>query len=68
MMGIAGVILVVGGIIRSEYVTKVGVAPEHRVPFSHEHHVGGLAASIAAIATGRLKLPPMPDSRRRILA
>ncbi len=34
--------LIEGGIVRSDYVTGVGSAPEQPVPFSHEHHVGGL--------------------------
>jgi len=29
-------------VVRSPYVTGVGVAPRQPVPFSHEHHVGGL--------------------------
>lgn len=28
--------------LRSTYVTRVGIAPEQPVPFSHEHHVSGL--------------------------
>lgn len=29
-------------VVRSSYVTEEGVAPQQPVPFSHEHHVGGL--------------------------
>jgi hypothetical protein len=31
-----------GEILRSSYVTEANVAREQPVPFSHEHHVGGL--------------------------
>ncbi|MBK8210097.1 MAG: cytochrome c3 family protein [Rhodospirillales bacterium] len=41
-VAVAGVLLVAGGIVRSDYVTGVGVVPRQPVPFSHEHHVGGL--------------------------
>lgn len=41
-MSVVGGLLISGGIVRSDYVTGVGVAPEQPVPFSHEHHVGGL--------------------------
>lgn len=37
-----GGLLIAGGVVRSDYVTRVGVAPEQPVPFSHEHHVAGL--------------------------
>ena len=40
---IAGFILwVIGGIVRSPYFTNQGVQREQPVPFSHQHHVGGL--------------------------
>src|SRR5205085_10673257 len=40
---IAGFVLwVIGGIVRSPYVTNQGIAREQPVPFSHQHHVGGL--------------------------
>jgi hypothetical protein len=39
---VAGGILIASGIVRSDYVTHRGVAPIQPVPFSHEHHVGGL--------------------------
>jgi hypothetical protein len=39
---IVGGLLIAGGVVRSDYVTRVGVAPEQPVPFSHEHHVAGL--------------------------
>jgi hypothetical protein len=40
---IAGLVLwVIGGIVRSPYVTNQGVHREQPVPFSHQHHVGGL--------------------------
>jgi hypothetical protein len=33
---------VIGGIVRSPYVTNQGIEREQPVPFSHQHHVGGL--------------------------
>ncbi|MGZ5492277.1 MAG: cytochrome c3 family protein [Thermoanaerobaculia bacterium] len=40
---IAGFVLwVIGGIVRSPYFTNQGVFREQVVPFSHQHHVGGL--------------------------
>jgi len=40
---IAGFVLwVIGGIVRSPYVTNQGLAREQPVPFSHQHHVVGL--------------------------
>src|SRR4026207_1830148 len=40
---IAGFVLwVIGGIVRSPYFTNQGNAITQVVPFSHQHHVGGL--------------------------
>lgn len=40
---IAGFVLwVIGGIVRSPFATGQGVTLEQPVPFSHQHHVGGL--------------------------
>ena len=39
---LAGVPIVAAGIVRSDYVTGVGVAPAQPVPFSHKHHSGEL--------------------------
>jgi Cytochrome c7 and related cytochrome c len=40
---IAGFVLwVIGGIVRSPYMTNQGIAQVQPVPFSHQHHVGGL--------------------------
>jgi hypothetical protein len=40
---IAGFVLwVIGGIVRSPYFTNQGIHREQPVPFSHQHHVGGL--------------------------
>src|SRR5215213_6164627 len=40
---IAGFVLwVIGGIVRSPYFTNQGVARVQPVPFSHQHHAGGL--------------------------
>jgi hypothetical protein len=38
----AGTLWLVLEITRSPYVTQAGVAREQPVPFSHQHHVGGL--------------------------
>jgi hypothetical protein len=37
-----GLLVVLNEINRSPYVTRVGVAREQPVPFSHKHHVGGI--------------------------
>ena len=40
---IAGFVLwVIGGVVRSPYVTNQGIEREQPVPFSHQHHAGGL--------------------------
>jgi hypothetical protein len=40
---VAGFVLwAIGGIVRSPYFTNQGIAREQPVPFSHQHHVGGL--------------------------
>ncbi len=40
---IAGFVLwVIGGIVRSPYFTNQGITQLQPVPFSHQHHVGGL--------------------------
>jgi hypothetical protein len=40
---IAGFVLwLIGGIVRSPYMTNQGVHREQPVPFSHQHHVAGL--------------------------
>src|SRR5579864_3299242 len=40
--GLAGVALAAGLFSWSPYLSRVGVAREQPVPFSHEHHVRGL--------------------------
>ena len=45
MTGVAclvGLPVLAAGIVRSNYVTGVGVAPAQPVPFSHKHHSGEL--------------------------
>lgn len=37
---LAGVLTTIFTIVRSPYVTEVGVVREQPVPFSHQHHVG----------------------------
>jgi hypothetical protein len=40
---IAGFVLwVIGGIVRSPFVTNQGISRTQPIPFSHQHHVGGL--------------------------
>lgn len=39
---LAGSLWLLGAFSRSSYATQEGVAHEQPVPFSHEHHVGGL--------------------------
>lgn len=39
---IAGTFLLGGAIVRSPYVTEVGVIRNQPVPFSHQHHVGDI--------------------------
>ncbi|WP_336486599.1 cytochrome c3 family protein [Methylobacterium nigriterrae] len=39
---LAGIPVVAAGIMRSDYVTGVGIAPAQPVPFSHKHHAGEL--------------------------
>jgi len=42
VLAVVAFFLMVGGYVRSDWRTEVGHAPEQPVPFSHEHHVGGL--------------------------
>ncbi len=39
---LGGLLYVANGVSRSSYVTRVGVAREQPVPFSHKHHVSGI--------------------------
>ncbi|MCB9966742.1 MAG: cytochrome c3 family protein [Geminicoccaceae bacterium] len=39
---VAGGLLLASGLVRSDYLTGVGVAMEQPVPFSHKHHTGEL--------------------------
>jgi Cytochrome c7 and related cytochrome c len=62
-MSILGAVLIASGIVRSDYITRVGVAPMQPVPFSHEHHVGGLGIDCRYCHTsvevaGNAGLPP----------
>ena len=36
------ILWVIGGIVRSPYFTNQGIEREQPIPFSHQHHVGGL--------------------------
>jgi hypothetical protein len=51
-MSLAAGLLIAGGIVRSDYVTRVGEAPIQPIPFSHEHHVGGLGIDCRYCHTG----------------
>ena len=37
-----GAVLFIGGYMESSYATLIGWVRDQPVPFSHEHHVGGL--------------------------
>ena len=39
---VVGGLMVAGGAVRSDWLTRVGVAPDQPVPFSHKHHAGEL--------------------------
>jgi hypothetical protein len=39
---LVGGVLVGGGLVRSDYLSRRGIAPEQPVPFSHRHHAGQL--------------------------
>jgi hypothetical protein len=39
---VVGAVFVIAEINRSGYVTQAGIAREQPVPFSHQHHVGGM--------------------------
>src|SRR5439155_22929182 len=42
VLGVGLVVWVIGVLYRSPYVTQAGVVKDQPIPFSHEHHVGGL--------------------------
>ena len=42
LFGLAGVLWLMYAVAASPYVTQAGVARDQPVPFSHQHHVGGL--------------------------
>ncbi|HZD51600.1 MAG TPA: cytochrome c3 family protein [Woeseiaceae bacterium] len=37
-----GALLVLSGLVQSQFITGAEIAPDQPVPFSHKHHVGGL--------------------------
>ncbi len=39
---VAGSLLILAGVMRSSYISSVGIAPAQPVPFSHKHHAGEL--------------------------
>src|SRR5688572_947036 len=39
---IAAITIIAGNVIRSPYLTEVGVARAQPIPFSHQHHVSGI--------------------------
>jgi Cytochrome c7 and related cytochrome c/Class III cytochrome C family len=39
---VVGGLLLAGGLVRSDYLTRVGIAVAQPVPFSHRHHAGEL--------------------------
>ena len=42
VFAVAFVLWVIGGVVRSPYATDQGIEREQPVPFSHQHHAGGL--------------------------
>lgn len=42
LLGLIVVFWIIGVLVRAPYITQAGVVREQPVPFSHEHHVGGL--------------------------
>lgn len=42
MLGVALTLALAFAVARSTYATGMGFAPQQPIPFSHEHHVGGL--------------------------
>src|SRR3954447_9887660 len=42
VLGVGGLFWAVTGVSGSGWITRQGVPREQPVPFSHEHHVGGL--------------------------
>ncbi len=60
---VVGSLLVAAGYVDSSYVTQVGWVQDQPVPFSHEHHVGGLGIDCRYCHTSvetsaRANLPP----------
>jgi hypothetical protein len=45
-------VLLGGAYVRSDYATRVGMNPAQPVPFSHQHHVGGLGLDCRYCHTG----------------
>jgi hypothetical protein len=41
-VAVVGGLLLAGGLVRSDYLTRVGLAVGQPVPFSHKHHAGEL--------------------------
>jgi hypothetical protein len=52
---------------QSDYLTRVNSPLDQPIPFSHQHHVGGLV-STAATAIPRSLNRPLPGCPRRKLA
>ena len=42
LFGVAGLLVLMYEVAASPYVTQAGVARDQPVPFSHQHHVGGM--------------------------
>lgn len=62
-----GACLFAGGYMGSSYSTLVGWVVDQPVPFSHQHHVGGLGIDCRYCHTA-VEVGPGPACRRAIFA
>ncbi len=60
---VVGSLFAIAEINRSGYVTQAGIAREQPVPFSHQHHVGGMGVDCRYCHT--TATPPPRRPRRR---
>ena len=62
--GIIGLFLVTAGFSTSSYVTRVGIAPDQPLPFSHKHHSGelGIDCRYCHTTVTKLATPGIPPT------